>query len=197
MKAKGNGKPGAAERIRALASFAPIFRNKKTKFGTWSRPTGSGTTKDPLTMPYFKTSTMGARFQQTLYDFEWVLPKFNWMSWRKSAEAKSLLENHAKIYVASSLQLAKILTMLARADRFSEGTMAVAFANKLLLAIVERAEQLAASAGEQHGHSPQSKTPGRIKKSSASRQAKLKASKGKAPRANHRVKTVRAERNRP
>jgi hypothetical protein len=47
------------------------------------------------------------------------------------------------------LQLAKLSVALVRQDRFSEGTLAKAYDDKILLAIVERAESLLKDVGGQ------------------------------------------------
>lgn len=192
-----NGQGDMDVRIRALASFAPIFRNTKTKFGKWSRPTGSGTTNDPFTMPFFSTSAIGTRFHQALYEFEWVLRKFDWIRWQQSAEARSLVEDHAKISSASSQQLAKLLTVLARRDHFSEGTLAEAFASKLLLAIVERAEQIEASVSKQRSRTPKSKTPGKAKISRATSKkvSKPRRSAQKAARTTSKARKTSVKRS--
>lgn len=53
-----------------------------------------------------------------------------------------MLSDVTAIAVADDDQLAKLLTALVRAERFSEGTLAKAFDRGLLLAAAELAERL-------------------------------------------------------
>lgn len=124
--AKANG------RLRRLAALGPIFRDPATIFGTWEGATGNGTDLEPFTSPWFKTSAAGDRFFEILYDAGWVLPEFDWPRWA----------DREAIGCADEEQLAKLLTALVRSDRFSEGTLAKAYDDKVLLSIVERAENL-------------------------------------------------------
>ncbi|HEY6579229.1 MAG TPA: hypothetical protein VIY09_07885, partial [Rhizomicrobium sp.] len=39
------------ERLTRLAEFGPIFRDPKCRFGKWHRATGTGSSKNPFTLP--------------------------------------------------------------------------------------------------------------------------------------------------
>lgn len=129
-------------RLRRLADLGPIFRDPATLFGTWQGATGKGTDLEPFTSPWFKTSAVGDRFFQTLYDAGWILPDFDWPQWIQGPEGQRLWADREAIGSADEEQLAKLLTALVRSDRFSEGTLAKAYNDKVLLSIVERAENL-------------------------------------------------------
>jgi hypothetical protein len=56
--------------------------------------------------------------------------------------AKALYANREAIALANVEQLAKLLTALVRRGRFSEGALARAYEDKILLSIVERVQSL-------------------------------------------------------
>jgi hypothetical protein len=61
-----------------------------------------------------------------------------------SPEGLKLFRHREAIAAADYAQLAKLLTTLVRQDRFVEGLLAQAYEDKILVAIVERAEGLIA-----------------------------------------------------
>jgi uncharacterized protein DUF6508 len=93
-------------------------------------------------MTGIRFSEVADRFCNMLYDAGWILPDFDWATWSRHSEGRKLLENREAIAAADCEQLAKPVTALARQDRFVEGTLARAYENGALLAIVERAEVL-------------------------------------------------------
>jgi hypothetical protein len=130
------------DRLKRLAAFAPIFRDPKTVFGEMIPPTGSGTPQDSLTFPWYKTSEVADSFIDMAYKSGWVLEGFDWGKWGHGPEGKKFYGNRKAIAAADQQQLAKLLTLLIRNDRFSEGSLGKAYEDKALLAIVERAEAL-------------------------------------------------------
>ena len=71
------------------------------------------------------------RFFRATYDLGWVDGSFDWMTWRETAEARRLLNNHGEIATATALQLRQLLTMCVRMDRYCEGSLASDFASGL------------------------------------------------------------------
>jgi hypothetical protein len=130
------------DRLKRLAAFAPMFRDPKTVFGEMIPPTGSGTTEDPLTFPWYKMSEVAHNFIDMAYKSGWVMEGFDWGKWSHSREGKRLYGNRNAILAADHRQLAKLLTLLIRNDRFSDGSLGKAYDDEILLAIVERAEVL-------------------------------------------------------
>jgi hypothetical protein len=128
------------ERLRALAQFLPVFEEPGFEFGTWHGSYESS--PGVLAMPYFERSAAGQRFVSTAYTGGWVLIGFDWPSWQGSAEATALLDDPAALEEASPEQLAKLLTLLVRRDRFVEGGLNSAFEAGLLTAIARRAAAL-------------------------------------------------------
>ena len=142
MSAPQTGKRGEQIRLKRLAVFAPAFRDSKTSFGQWHRMTGKGTLSEPLTGPWFELSEVANQFCKMLYDAGWILEGFDWTEWIHTPDAQKLLRHRKAIAAADCDQLAKLLTALVRQDRFSEGTLERSYADKILLAIAERAESL-------------------------------------------------------
>jgi hypothetical protein len=86
------------------------------------------------------------------YDLGWV-KVFDWSEWEKTPEARELIDNHKRVAAATPAQLAKLLTVYIRADRFDEGSLNVAFESGVLTAIVLRAEALLRRIGKENDSS--------------------------------------------
>jgi hypothetical protein len=127
-------------RLKQLAAFAPAFRDPATVFGKWHGATGKGTPAEPMTMPWFEMSEVAARFCDVVNDFSLNLDGFDWPRWVKSREGRQLTTNLSAVAAADGVQLAKLALALVRQDRFVEGALAKAYEDKVLLAIVERAD---------------------------------------------------------
>jgi Family of unknown function (DUF6508) len=84
---------------------------------------------------------LGVAFVDAATRAGWIVP-FDWATWAQSAEGQRLSGDPRHIATATPDQLAKVLTVLIRGERFSEGTLSDAFENGLLLAITRRAEAL-------------------------------------------------------
>lgn len=133
--------PDTTAMLQTLAALGPQLRDPDASAGRWSDQNGSGTVDDPLTMPSFAMSDLLTRFEAMTYDVGWI-KDFDWMEWSRGPEAKRLMRDQASLADATVDQIAKVLTALVRADRFSEGTLAGYFKEGLLLALAERAEAL-------------------------------------------------------
>ena len=127
------------ERLAGLAEFLPRFQAPDFSFGHW----GGGDKKESgaIQMPYFALSDEALSFVETAYRLDWVLEGFDWPEWKDTVEGRSLLE--PKVLARATVdQLAQLLTVLIRQDRFVEGGLAGTFKSGLLTRIVERANQL-------------------------------------------------------
>jgi hypothetical protein len=78
-------------------------------------------------------------FNKMIYQEGWILDGFDWPEWAQTDEFKDLFSNPEALAKASAHQLAKLLTALARKERFCEGTIASACADGLLVGITHRA----------------------------------------------------------
>lgn len=134
--------------LKALAAFAARLREPDASFGNISEATGTGTSDDPIQMPYWQSSSLADEFIDMAYDAGWVAEDFDWPRWMDSNEAKAFLENPNKIASANVEQLQKLLTVIIRSDRYCEGTVQQAFDQGLLQAITVRAVILHAISGE-------------------------------------------------
>jgi hypothetical protein len=130
------------ERLAKLAEFCSAFEAEGFQFGKWSgrKPVSPGT----IEMPYFELSASAAAFEQHCYQNGWVQQDFDWPEWSLSAEAVALRDDPPKLAHASADQLAKLLILSIRQERFCDGSLTAAHNSGLLLAILRRARDLAA-----------------------------------------------------
>jgi len=124
------------QQIRALADFWPVFANPKFVYETQDEAKEK---KGVMAMPSSSLSSEGKAFNKMIYQEEWILDGFDWPDWAQTDEFKDLFSNPEALAKASAHQLAKLLTALARKERFCEGTIASACADGLLVGITHRA----------------------------------------------------------
>lgn len=93
-------------------------------------------------MPYTNHSNTVRAFVQATYRHDWVRSDFDWPDWARSQEARELKDDDAVLCGASCEQLARLLTVCIRQDRFSEGALLAAFNSGLILRIVLRAQAI-------------------------------------------------------
>jgi hypothetical protein len=127
------------DRLQALARFAGGFAAQGFVFGAWHNPLPDDA--GVLEFPYFELSPEASTFVEFAYEFGWVR-SFNWSTWRETEEGKRLMARPEQVATATEEQLAKVLTVIFRGDRFSEGALFAAFEAGFLTAIVQRAEAL-------------------------------------------------------
>ena len=127
--------------MKALAGFLAVFEEPGFQFGTWH----GGERKEPgvISMPYFVLSETAESFVRMAYEQGWVLMGFDWPAWKETEEAIALRDDPDALAAASPEQLAKLLTVLIRQDRFVEGRLNSAFEAGLLTGIARRANILA------------------------------------------------------
>lgn len=130
--------------LQALAAFGPELRDPHASAGRWADQKGTGTADDPLTMPYFEPSDLLDRFMSMAYNVGWV-KNFDWMKWSRGAEARRLMQDNAALASATVDQIARVITTIVRADRFSDGELARSFESGTLRTLAERAEALLAA----------------------------------------------------
>ena len=124
------------EQIRALADFWPVFANPKFVYEVQDEAKDE---KGVITMPSSSLSSEAKAFNKMIYHEGWILDGFEWPEWTKTVEFNDLFSKPEALAKASSHQLAKLLTALARKERFCEGTMASACSDGLLARITHRA----------------------------------------------------------
>lgn len=127
------------EKLSALAAFLPRIDAPDFSPGEWRG--GERDNDGTIQMPWFCASDVVNDFVKTAYDLGWVT-NFDWPDWIQTAEARHLRDDPAALETASPAQLAKLLTVIIRQDRFSEGAIAEAFDSGLLRSILVRAKVL-------------------------------------------------------
>lgn len=126
--------------LRGLVRFLPALERTNFKAGeiVGSRETEPGV----WTTPYASYSDTVEEFVRAAYEQGLVVRDFNWPEWKESAEARSLRDDDAMLGAATPEQLARLLTVVIRQDRFVEGALLDAFESGLMLRIVRRAAKL-------------------------------------------------------
>ncbi len=128
------------ENIDALARFLPEFESPHfdpgRMSGTEPNPDGS------FSVPYAVLSDQATSFVQAAYDNNWVVGSFDWPSWSGSEEAESLRDDESVLAKATPEQIARLLTVVIRQDRFCDGALLDAFNSGLILRIVGRIDAL-------------------------------------------------------
>ena len=127
--------------LSRLAAYHDIFVADGYVFATM----GGGQEVEPgvLQMPFPVYAREVSDFIQTCYDDRWVTPSVDWPTWIGTSEATDLRDNPDVLARATSEQLAKLLTVLIRQERFCDGAMSEAFDSGLLRGILRRAKALA------------------------------------------------------
>jgi len=125
--------------LQGLARFVPIFTAPGFRFGTWDHPPSRASGIHVL--PSCLLSDEGQEFYEAVYKLGWVT-QFQWSEWMHTPEGRELTENPDRIAEVTPDQLAKVITVFVRGDRFNEGSLNSKFESGLLTAIVRRAEAL-------------------------------------------------------
>ena len=129
------------ERLLGLAEFLPFFEDPKFSFGHWDE--SKELSPDVIEIPCYSFSSVASEFIKVAYDLGWVIIGFDWPDWKETSEAKDFASDIRTISRATPEQLAKLLTVVIRQDRFCEGAIANAFECGFLTAVCRRAAQLA------------------------------------------------------
>ena len=125
--------PDLHEQLANLGSFRERIEAPDFDFGEWVPSTKPA--PGVLTMPYFAFSPDGLALLAAMP----VQMGFDWGAWMHTDEFKGLLNDREVLAQATPEQLLKLCTTLLRGDRFTDGTLANAYASGLLAAIVHRA----------------------------------------------------------
>ena len=128
------------ERLKALARFLPEFERPGFKAGEVRG--GDEIEPNVFRMPFVSYGDVVQSFVEAAYQHGWVLTDFDWPEWTQSDEATRFRDDRA-IDNATEGELAKLLTVCIRQDRFVEGALLDAIESGLVLRIVRRAAALA------------------------------------------------------
>jgi Family of unknown function (DUF6508) len=128
------------ERLKALARFLPEL--ERPGFTAGEMRGGDEIEPNVFSMPFASHGDVVHSLVEAAYQHGWVLKDFDWPEWAQSDEAARLRDDQKAIDIASEEQLARLLTVCIRQDRFVEGALLHAFESGLILRIVRRAAAL-------------------------------------------------------
>jgi hypothetical protein len=111
------------ERLEALAKYLPIFSAPGFKFSEVVPAKQHG---DVIEMGWTRCGPETEAFKQDAYDYGWVQGT-NWTEWMQTEEAQALSQDPARMATATVDDLAKVLTVSLRRDRFVEGSLGCDF----------------------------------------------------------------------
>lgn len=127
-------------RLRRLAGFVAVLESPGFVAATYVRPESE---PGVWTMSYPRYHPEVDRLVALAYEDGWVRGEFDWGAWGKTPEALALRDDPEALASATPDQLAKLIAVVVRQERFCEGTLAAAFEEGLVLGIVRRAGVLA------------------------------------------------------
>lgn len=128
------------EDLRALVRFLPDLRRSDFSAGSWGV---SGKASDgTITLPHASLGDTAEAFVAAASLNEWVRRDFNGAEWAQTAEARQLRDDEPALASATADQLARLLTVCIRQNRFVDGALPGAFESGLILRVVRRAAAL-------------------------------------------------------
>jgi hypothetical protein len=134
--------------ITAIAAFLPVFDRDDCAGGTWTEATESK--HGAVSLASFIPDNDASALIKACYENGWILSGFDWESFAQTSEARDL-HDAAALEKATPEQLAKLLTIVVRQDRFVEGAFAEAVKSGLVLGILRRAAAIAGKATRKSG----------------------------------------------
>jgi hypothetical protein len=109
-------KEDTAARLRRLAVLLPAIEAEGFVPATYEAPEGQ--------VPYPRYAAELVELNRLVYADGWIRSDLGWPTWMETPEARALLEDPAAIRDATPEQLARVLTVVVRQERFSDGAMA-------------------------------------------------------------------------
>ena len=130
------------QRLEALAKYLPVFTAPDFKFSEVVPAKVEG----KVTHRWVGRLTGRRRnpSSRTAMIYGWV-QSTDWIERMQTEEAQKLSQEPARMATATAGDLAKVLTVSLRRDRFMEGSLAVDFERGLITSIVARAHELGAA----------------------------------------------------
>lgn len=129
------------QRLEALAKYLPVFTAPGFKFSDVVPAKVEG---DIIQMGWTSYGPEAKAFMQDCYDYGWV-QSTDWTNWMQTEEAQELSRDPTRMAAATIEDLAKVLTVSLRRDRFVEGSLAEDFEGGLITRAVTRACELGAA----------------------------------------------------
>jgi len=119
-----------AAQWNALFAFIPEIEHTEI-FGTMGG--GERLEDGSLTFPYWIEAEVVEKTSNELFKLD-ILPVYDWMKWD---EGRSLLNEDTDFKALDVISLCKLLTIVYRLDRFSEGTIVHYFKSGVMLKILQ------------------------------------------------------------
>lgn len=127
------------QRLELLARHLETFEAPGFSFGHWQ---ASWTGADGIIhLGWYEFSPEADAFLADARRGGWVTP-FDWGSWLRTPEGRSLSTDPGAIAHADVPALGHLLTALVRSERFGDGTLESAYERGILTAIMRRAARL-------------------------------------------------------
>lgn len=124
--------------LRVLAPFADRIGEPDFEFGAWGG--GDRLPNGTLSMPYHELAAGGEALIAACG--AWLQVGFDWSNWARTEEGKGLMEDPTALARATPEQIARVLTLLIRANRFNEGQLEWAWRSGLFQRILDRVAAL-------------------------------------------------------
>ena len=105
-----------AERLERLATFAAVLEPPGFVAGAY---VGPEVAPGVWRMPSVRYHPEVDRFHDLAYEDGWVRTDFDWGEWSETPEALSLRDEPTALASATPDQLAKLITVLVRQERFA------------------------------------------------------------------------------
>ncbi|QFP78406.1 hypothetical protein DAAJ005_14080 [Deinococcus sp. AJ005] len=127
-----------------MAAFLPIFTAPDFRFAHNDSPLRQ-TGEKSFEMVGYAYDPQVRAFLDVLGCYGWVYSDdiFGWPEWAQTDEARQLRDDPGTLAQATPIQLARLLTVFARQERFNDGAMLGFWESGVLLGTLRRAEQLA------------------------------------------------------
>lgn len=127
--------------LQAVAAYLPLMTAPGFRF-TDGTPPFEQTSPGHFEMHGYTYDPQVGCLLDTLLTLNWV-HSFDWPEWMQTPEAQSLKDDPQVLAQATPEQLARLMTIFARQERFSDGAMLGFWDSGLLLGILRRASELA------------------------------------------------------
>jgi hypothetical protein len=125
--------PAARERLRAALEVVKSLTTNGSPVVAWTPMTGTGSTADPLVLSFPKYDAAVEELVAALFAVN-AEPVFDWMSW----DGPRRYPGGAGLAGAPVADAMRLITVVVRGERFSEGTIAQAIEDGSLVAAAER-----------------------------------------------------------
>jgi len=127
-------------RLEALAAYASVDLSADEHVDTHGARLSKSNKSVVLPINHLSENAMD--FIRTCYEYGWILSGFDWPGWASSLEAMELRDKKDSLSRATPEQLAKLLTVIIRQNRFIEGAFAKAVSSGIVSRIIGRAQTL-------------------------------------------------------